>query len=327
MKDHELYCMKFNPIYKQKTWGGTNIKEILKRDVDLPTIGESWEISTVDNNQTIIKNGLLKGKTLKEAIAQFKEKLVGFEIYSKYNSDFPLLIKFIDAREPLSVQVHPNDEYARKYHDAYGKSEMWYILRAKPNSKINLGFNKALGKKVVDEIFKSNQIENYLNDITVKSSDSFFVQAGKVHSIGANIFLLEIQQSSDITYRIFDYDRIDTVTNKKRELHKAQALNVIDFNASIPNKNIYSRNLNVQNQLCHTPYFKSNIWFINETINKNLCDFDCFIILICLEGKCMISCNNQNTQLIKGETVLIPAAMDKVSIIPINTVELIEVYI
>jgi len=224
-----LYPLKFKPIFKDKIWGGNKIKTLLNKDFSpLPNCGESWEISGVQDEISVVSNGFLIGNNLQELIEIYMGDLVGDQVYQKYGIEFPLLIKFIDAHDDLSIQVHPNDKLAMQRHNAYGKTEMWYIIDADRGAKLISGFNTEVTKDAYIKHLENNTLNLILNYEEVKAGDVFFMPAGRVHAIGKGILLTEIQQTSDITYRIYDYNRKGT-DGKPRELHTSLALDAIDF--------------------------------------------------------------------------------------------------
>jgi len=223
-----LYPIKFQPILKDKIWGGPRLKDILNKSTESDKCGESWEISSVQGNLSIVRNGFLTGNNLQELIEVYMGDLVGDKIYSLFGIEFPLLIKFIDANDILSVQVHPDDELARVRHDAYGKTEMWYIIDAEENAELIAGFNRDLNRETYIRHLQGKTLKEILNFEKVRKGDVFFTPAGRVHAVGAGILLAEIQQTSDITYRIYDWERVDDKGNP-RELHTELALDALDF--------------------------------------------------------------------------------------------------
>jgi mannose-6-phosphate isomerase len=210
-----LYPLKFTPISKYRLWGGNKLNTFLNKGFTGDNNGESWEISDVKGDETKVANGEFSGKTLKELSKQFKGKLLGNNVYETFGTEFPLLIKFIDAKTPLSIQVHPHDHIAKERHNSFGKNEMWYIMDADDNAEIIVGFNKQLDKKTYSEYLENNNVLEVLNSVKTKAGDAFNIPTGRVHAIGAGVLLAEIQQTSDITYRIYDYDRVDKTTGEK----------------------------------------------------------------------------------------------------------------
>jgi len=224
----ELYPIRFSPIYKEKIWGGSRLKTILNKKITSDKIGESWEISAVQDNISLVENGFLEGNTLEEIISIYMGELVGEKIYEKFGIEFPLLFKFIDANDKLSIQVHPDNDLAKQRHQAYGKTEMWYVINAENDAEIIVGFNKEIDKYQYTKAVKENTLIKLLNKEKVKKSDAFYIPSGRVHAIGKGVLLAEIQQTSDITYRIYDWDRKDA-NGQERELHTEWALDAIDY--------------------------------------------------------------------------------------------------
>ena len=308
------YPIKFNPVLKEKIWGGNKIVSQLHKKSALKNIGESWEISAVANNISVVSNGVLKGLTLIELVDKYKEKLLGKDNFETFGVDFPLLIKFIDAKQDLSVQVHPNDNLAKKRHQSFGKNELWYVINADADSQLFLGFNKNINADEFLENLNNNTVETILNKVNVKRGDAFFIEAGTVHSIGAGILLAEIQQTSDITYRIYDFDRVDDKGNK-RELHTNLALEAIDFSLGKTSQLNFVENENCINKISHNKYFKVNSIVVTENTILDYSQTDSFIIFICVEGKAVIKIDNNEEEISFGETVLIPATVYALEII------------
>jgi mannose-6-phosphate isomerase len=321
----ELYPLKFNPVYSYRIWGGEKLKTVLNKDYTQDSIGESWEISDVENNETLVIEGPLKGKSLKELITEYKGELVGDNVYKTFGNDFPLLIKFIDAKTPLSIQVHPSNELAKERHNSFGKNEMWYVMEAEEDAELIIGFNKTTNKDNYQKHLNNSALRNILNIEKVDKGDTFYIPTGRVHAIGAGVLLAEIQQTSDITYRIYDYDRIDKTTGKKRELHTDLALNAIDFNFYEDYRSRYSKEINSENELVNSPYFKTNFLHIKGEMFRDLKQLDSFVIYICVEGVLQMSYKNQNISLKKGETILIPATIETLELCSNNS-KLLEVH-
>ncbi len=322
-----LYPLKFNSIYKKKVWGGNKLENFLcKKNIPSNKIGESWEISALKNNISVVVNGRFAGKNLKQIIDIEKEKLIGKKVYLEHGNNFPLLIKFIDANENLSVQVHPNNKIAKKYHNLNGKTEMWYIIDAEIGSEIITGLNKNSSKEEYFELLKKKKLKNILNFEKVKAGDVFFIPARRIHSICKGILLAEIQQTSDLTYRIYDWERTGKDGNK-RELHTKLAGETIDFNKKENYTTNYSTTKNKTNNLITCNYFTTNFLEIDRTIMKNYSKIDSFIIYMCIEGEFYIDCNNIISGIKKGETVLIPAELKNIKLIPNGQAKLLEVYV
>ncbi len=318
------YPLKFVPILKKKIWGGNKLVTKLNKNSLLQNVGESWEISDVENNVSIVSNGDLKDKSLKELLQIYKANLIGKNNYSNFGDKFPLLIKFIDAKQDLSIQVHPNDELAKKYHNSFGKTEMWYIIEADKKAKLILGFKDAITPKEYVHLLKEKKIMTVLNCENVKKGDAFFIEPGTVHSIGAGIVLAEIQQTSDITYRIYDFDRVD-VDGNKRELHTELAIEALNFSNKIDIKRNYSTKINTFNNIVTCTYFKTNFL---PVVNEKVIDYsktDSFVIFMCVEGNATISIFDNSETVIFGETVLIPAIAEEVRITSRTGCKLLEI--
>jgi len=324
---NNLYPLKFKPIFKEKIWGGQKINTILKKDFSpLSNCGESWEISSVKDNVSLVSNGFLEGNDLNELIEVYMGDLVGDKVYEKFGNEFPLLIKFIDANDFLSVQVHPNDALAHKRHNTFGKTEMWYIIQADENAKLISGFNREVDQNIYQKNLNDKTLKEILNYEAVKAGDAYFIPAGRVHAIGPGILLAEIQQTSDITYRIYDWDRIDDKGNS-RELHTKQALEAIDYKHLSNYKTIYEEKLNKTTQIVNCPYFTTNTLHINKPFQKEYYSIDSFVIYMCVDGELQIATQNSNVSLKKGETILIPADIKSINLIPQKETKLLEVFI
>lgn len=323
MKNH-FYPIKFQPILKEKIWGGTKLKTLLNKKNKRPNIGESWEISDVDRDTSIVANGELRGVTLKQLLSTYKQDLIGEKNFAVFGEKFPLLIKFIDAKQDLSIQLHPNDELARKRHNSFGKTEMWYVMQADDDANLIVGFNQKVTPDVYLKHLKNKTLTKILNFEQVSEGDTFFIEVGRVHAIGAGVMLAEIQQTSDITYRVYDWDRKDNQGNE-RELHNDLAIDAIDFNMKNDFKVSYSTVGNVPNQMVSCPYFTTNFIHLTQTINKENIH-NSFIIYMCVEGEAIISIDGFSEIVKKGETVLIPAALKHFKI-ESNNAKLLEVYV
>lgn len=319
------YPIKFKPILKEKIWGGTKLKDLLSKNSDAENLGESWEISGVMNDISIVENGLLKGKSLKDLLKEYKSEFLGKEVYSNFGEEFPLLIKYIDAKTELSVQMHPNDEVAKKRHNSFGKTEMWYIMQADKDAEINVGFKNTISKEVYLEYLENERIVDLLNFEKVKKGDAFFINTGKVHAIGAGVLLAEIQQTSDITYRIFDWNRVDNNGNP-RELHTSLAINAIDFEKKDDYKLSYERINNLSSNIARCEYFSTNFLPVKGKVERNYSKIDSFIIFMCVSGNAEIELNNNFERIEMGQTILIPALNKRVNILA-ESAELLEVYI
>lgn len=320
-----LYPIKFHPILKERIWGGTKLKSLFNKETELESVGESWELSDVDKDVSIVSNGNLKGKTLKELLTEHKENLVGSKVYEQFGNNFPLLIKFIDAKADLSIQLHPNDELAAKRHNSFGKTEMWYVMQADKNAKLIVDFKKETTQESYLKNLGNKTLVDILNFEKVKAGDTFFIEVGRVHAIGAGVLLAEIQQTSDVTYRIYDWDRVDDQGNA-RELHTELALDAIDF--SMPNnyKASYSKKENKSSLMVSCPYFTTNFLPVTKKIEKEN-TYDSFLIYMCVKGSVTFISNKIETEVNIGETILIPASINQFEIQPHTDSDLLEVYI
>tara|TARA_R100000935_G_C2810278_1_gene154648 strand:- start:91 stop:1068 length:978 start_codon:yes stop_codon:yes gene_type:complete len=312
---NELYLLKFEPILKEKIWGGKKLNSLYNKKTISNKTGESWEISDLENDTSIVSNGFLKGKSLQWLLSEYKEKLVGHEVFKNFGIKFPLLIKYIDAAENLSIQLHPNDKIAKEKHNSFGKTEMWYIMQADDNAELILGFEKPLSKSRYLELVEKDELPNSLNKVKVKVGDAFIIPPGLIHAIGKGVVLAEIQQTSDVTYRIYDWDR-NTETGNKRELHTALALEAIDLSSNNDHEIAYKIQENATSEIISNSYFKTNIITVNGEFTKDYSQKDCFLILMGVEGESVISLENGNSEILKlGETLLIPASASKIKII------------
>lgn len=319
----ELYPLKFKTIFKEKIWGGQKIKTILGKDFGgLENCGETWELSGVEGNISTVENGRLAEAPLTELVAKYATRLMGESIVARFGNEFPLLIKFIDAAEDLSIQVHPDDEMARKKHGGFGKTEMWYILQADSGASLISGFNKETTKEEYLKCFTEGNLTDILNREEARKHDVFFLPAGRVHTIGAGLMLAEIQQTSDITYRIYDFDRRDKNGNT-RELHVDQALDAIDFKFYDDYKTQFEDIPNQTSPIIKKPFFSTNKLSLDQSIDLDRSKLDCFKIYIGVGGSARIA----GEPISFGEVMLVPAEMKHYSIEPDGEVELLETYI
>lgn len=323
-----MYPLKFEPILKQTLWGGDKIIPFKHLNENLPNVGESWEISAVEGSESVVANGADKGLTLPEMVRKYKEELVGEANYMRFGNKFPLLIKFIDAKLDLSIQVHPNDELARKRHNSFGKNEMWYVIAADKGAKLISGFTEQITPKEYKERVYNGTFAEVLQTCEIKPGDVFYVPAGRVHGIGAGSFIAEIQQTSDVTYRIFDYNRKDQ-DGKARELHTNQAMDAINF-ADVQDdfRTEYELTENEPIEVVASPYFTTSVYDMTEEITCDYSELDSFVIFICTEGSCKITDDSKNElTLCAGETILLPASTQEVTITPDGRVKLLETYV
>jgi len=322
-----LYPLKFTPILKEKIWGGNKLNTILNKEAKASDkIGESWEISGINGDESIISNGFLQGNTLSEVIEIYMGELVGDKVFQKFGHEFPLLIKLIDASDILSIQVHPDDKLSKKRHKAFGKTEMWYVLQADKEATLISGFKQNTDQAQYTKALNNNTLESILAHHKVQAGDAFFIPAGRVHAIGKGIMLAEIQQTSDVTYRIYDFDRKDA-NGKTRELHTDLALDAIDFEPAQNLRIDYKGKTNEASEIANCNYFKTNLIELDQIIEHDFYALDSFLIYLCVEGEFDIVCGEHQVQVTTGETVLIPADLRTIKIVPKGKCKALEVYI
>ncbi|MEG0500102.1 MAG: type I phosphomannose isomerase catalytic subunit [Rikenellaceae bacterium] len=309
-----LYPFKFIPIYKKRAWGGEKIGEVYYHGVPKGNIGEAWLLSGLEDDLTEVSNGFLEENTVNELTEVYMGEMVGDKVYDKFGEEFPLLIKLIDTKERLSVQVHPSDELAAKRHNAYGKSELWYVMDAEDGAVLYLGFKKGTTKENYLTALEKGDIESLLNTVKVKNGDIYYIPSGTVHSIGAGITLLEVQQTSDITYRIFDWNRKDE-DGEPRELHTELALDAINFEAATPENLRKKGKAGEQLTITTNHYFNIEILDVVDDMSIDYGKRDSFTILMCLEGKGEIEYDIDGIETIsKGELVLIPSELEEMNL-------------
>jgi len=319
-----LYPLKFQPILKDKIWGGQKLQQILHKPTTSKNAGESWEISDVEGDTSIVANGALQGSSLSYLLETHTSDLLGEKNFRQFGTKFPLLIKFIDAKEDLSVQLHPNDQLAKARHNSFGKTEMWYVVQADPESNLIVGFNQKMTQELYLKHLEDKTLQRILNFDAVQAGDTYFIEVGRIHAIGAGVLLAEIQQTSDITYRVYDWDRVDSEGNE-RELHNDIALEAFDFDMPDNFRVDYTKDSDTATELVSCPYFTTNILKVHETILKEN-THDSFMIYMCVEGTAQIEVDGNQTEISMGETVLIPACMQRFSI-SAKHAKLLEVYV
>ena len=322
-----LYPLKFDTIFKEKIWGGSKIKDVLGKDFSpLQNCGETWEISGVDGNLSKVSEGCLKGMTLPEITAIFQEDFVGKKCIERYGKEFPLLIKFIDAAQDLSIQVHPDDELARKRHGSSGKTEMWYIVDAEKSAELISGFKSDTSKEEYLKHVSEGSLTDLLNRETVKTGDSFYMPSGRVHSIGKGLLVAEIEQSSDVTYRIHDFDRVDS-KGKKRMLHTDLAIDAIDFKAYENYKNEKDNRINEVIPLAKSQYFEVNMLNFSTGIIREHYKTDSFVIYVCVEGEAEITTLGHTAKISMGNAVLVPKKFPEIHISTNRGFKILETYL
>ena len=317
--------IKFEPLLMQTLWGGEKIIPFKKLNSNLTQVGESWEISGVKGNETIVSEGEFKGKKLNELVEELKGKLVGEANYERFGNDFPLLIKFIDARQELSIQVHPTDELAQKRGKLRGKTEMWYIMDRDENAKLRAGMKEKITSEQYKQMVEDATITEAIAEYKVKEGDCFFLPAGRIHSIGTGCFLAEIQQTSDVTYRIYDFKRKDKDGNY-RELHTEEAAECIDYNVESDYRTNYTPMKNEGVGLVQCPYFTTAVYDLDEPMTLDYSELDSFVILIGLKGEGEVTTpEGYTTTLKEGETILLPATTTEVKVS--GTIKFLETYV
>ena len=327
MATEQLYPLTFAPLLKEVIWGGSDIRPFKGLEPDDKKIGESWEISHVDDNFSIVAEGALAGKNLDELIDLYGERLVGKSVQERFGHRFPLLIKFIDARDYLSIQVHPDDELGMKRHNSFGKTEMWYVINAAPKAKLYSGFAVQSSPEDYVRRIEEGTIVDALAEYEVRPGDVFFLPAGRVHAIGAGCFIAEIQQTSNITYRIYDYDRTDTAGNK-RELHTELAKDAIDYHLEKDYRTAYTPVADQPVHLVECQYFETNLLDLTQPISRDWSQLDSFVIYICMEGKVTLrDAQGNEVHLHQGQSVLVPAENPSLTLTPEGSVKLLETYI
>jgi len=324
---NKLYPFKFQPLYRDKIWGGEKIKSVLGMDFGkLPNCGEAWVLSGVENNETEVINGFLAGNQLNELVEIYMDDLVGSKVYEQYGDEFPILVKFIDANEYLSIQVHPDDELAQKRGLGNGKTEMWYILSADEGSQLISGFSKKVNQNIYLDHLQNNRLPEILNFEKVRAGDVFYMPAGRVHALGPGILLAEIQQTSDTTYRIYDWDRVDS-HGKSRDLHIREALEAIDYNVYEQYKSDYARIKNETVEIVNQIHFTTNILHFDTPIRKNYEELDSFVIYVCVEGSFDVKYEGGKVGIKMGECMLIPNELKHVQLLPHTQSKLLETYL
>ncbi|MBN8641778.1 MAG: class I mannose-6-phosphate isomerase [Flavobacteriales bacterium] len=303
----KFYPLQFQPILKDRIWGGTKLRDYLNKPIFSSITGESWEISTVENDVSIVSNGTFEGKSLNEIIALYPNELLGTRVYERFGNQFPLLFKYLDAREDLSIQVHPNDELAKQRHNSFGKTEMWYVMQADKEARLIVGFKKDSSKEEYIRHLESKTLLNILDTKNVKKGDVFFLNTGTVHAIGAGTVIAEIQQTSDITYRLYDFDRVDANGNK-RELHIDLALDAINYDV-VEAERKYKKKENASNEIATCQYFTTNFIPLDGTL-KVFSNKETFRVYMCVDGEFELNINDTKYIYKTGDTVLIPAQTD-----------------
>ncbi|GGF08691.1 type I phosphomannose isomerase catalytic subunit [Flavobacterium limi] len=317
-----LYPLQFQPILKERIWGGEKLKTILNKAITSKITGESWELSTVEGDVSIVSDGELKGKSLMDLINDMPDEILGTAVYKRFGKQFPLLFKYLDAREDLSIQVHPNDKLAKERHNSFGKTEMWYVMQADPDSRIIVGFKEDSSKEEYLQHLNDKTLVSILDDVKAKSGDVFFLETGTVHAIGAGLVVAEIQQTSDITYRLYDFDRKDAQGNT-RELHVDLALDAINYN-KVDTQKKYETKTNASNVIVDCPYFTTNFIPLENAIEVSKSG-ETFTVYMCIEGSFEIEYDGFKQSYKKGDTVLVPAQIN--AFVLNGNASILEIYI
>ena len=314
-----LYPLLFEPNLHSVVWGGYQLRPYKGLEATDEPIGESWEVSAVPSSTSIIANGEFKGKDLISVINEHPDEILGKKVNEKYNGKLPLLVKFIDAKRDLSIQVHPNDEMAMREHGKMGKSEMWYVIKAEEGAHLYAGFKEEITPYEYQKRVEDESIIEVLADHQVKAGDVFYLPAGRVHAICGGILLAEVQQSSDVTYRIFDYNRLG-MDGKPRELHTELAAQALDYNVIDNYRTEYEDSSNRAVQIIDSPYFSVRVMEVSKPFHRDLKKYDSFIITMCIEGDCKIHLRSTDEEILlkQGNSTLIPAAIADFDVIPQN---------
>lgn len=319
-----MEIIKFRPILKQVLWGGNKIIPFKQLDADMEQVGESWEVSGVKDNESIVANGQYEGMKLNDLVALLKGDLVGKENYERFGNEFPLLIKFIDASKQLSIQVHPNDEQAKAKGLKRGKTEMWYVMESAPNATLLSGLKRAITPEEYKAMVENDTITDALCEYRVGEGDVFYLPAGRIHSIGPGTFLAEIQETSDVTYRIYDFKRKDKDGNY-RQLHTEAAAECIDYSVENDYRTKYEARKNEGVELAQCAHFTTSVYDLDEPMLLDYSELDSFVVLIALSGECTLSTGDTETQLRAGETVLLPATTQTLNVS--GTVKFLETFV
>jgi mannose-6-phosphate isomerase len=306
-----FYPLQFEPILKERIWGGSKLKTFLNKSIENEAIGESWEISNVPDNSSSVVNGIFKGKSLSELIKLYPNELLGSQTLEKYGEQFPLLFKFIDAKEDLSIQLHPNNELAQKRHQSFGKTEMWYVMQADENARLIVGFKENTNQEKYLKSLENKSLVHLLQEYPVKQGDVFFLETGTIHAIGAGVVVAEIQQTSDITYRVYDWDRVDA-NGKGRELHTELALEAINYNKT-DSKIHYKIIENQLVSMVKCSFFTTKILELTATYLWQKKQ-EAFTVFMCTEGHFELQYNEEVFQYKKGDTLLIPAIISEITL-------------
>ena len=322
-----LYPLKFRPLFFEKIWGGHKIENLLGKNIGkIANCGESWELSGIDGKESVVTNGYLADNTLPELVEVYMGDLVGEKVFDRCGNDFPLLVKFIDAQDDLSVQVHPDDKLAALRHGTNGKTEMWYVLDADAGSGLYVGFKEGVTKQQYLQAVADGTVDSLLVFYPAKPGDVFFIPAGTVHALGKGVMVAEIQQSSDVTYRIFDWNRVGS-DGKGRQLHTLEAEDALHFEDKTAYKVDYEKAVNKTVPVINCNQFNVNVVEFDKTLEKLYAKIDSFVIYVCLEGSANVIYEGEAQRLTKGEVMLVPAIATELAMVPEGQTKMLEVYI
>ena len=322
-----LYPLKFHPLYKNVLWGGNRLRAYGFDYEPLPNCGELWALSGVEGRESVVANGFLADNTLNEVVEIYMGDLVGEKVYNRFGNEFPLLVKLIDAADDLSVQVHPGDELARRRGMAQGKTEMWYVMHSEPEARLVSGFSRDTSAAECEEALRRGSLASLLHSEHPEAGAVYFIPAGRIHSLGRGITVAEIQQTSDCTYRVYDYDRTDA-NGQKRQLHTAEALEALDYSGIGGRADTrYERRHNASTTVASCPYFTARLVSLDTPIRKNLEGVDSFVAYLCVEGLAAVKSMGTVAPVHVGECVLVPAVADSVELFSEGRAALLEVSI
>lgn len=326
-----LYPFKFKAQLFHKIWGGQTIAKWYDHvPADYENVGEAWVMSDVGKYPTEVVNGSHQGDTLQDLLEVYMDELVGGVVYDVFGNHFPLLLKFIDATDDLSIQVHPDDEYALEKEQSLGKTEMWYVLPPAEEASVYLGWKQPMSAEQIHEAIKEGSLARYLREYKVRAGEVAYIPAGTVHAMKRNTIVAEIQENSDITYRLYDYNRVGN-DGRMRPLHLEKALEVMDFDpqneASVSSPQpVVNGAVNLQ----HTPYFTANLLTLTHAVQRDYAPLDSFVAFMCVEGTCVIKAldaeQDNEVPMQQGEAVLIPASLNDIVIDPQGSCQVIEIY-
>lgn len=317
-----LYPLEFIPIFKERLWGGDKFKTLFHKAITSNRTGESWELSSIEGAVSRIANGALKGKLITDVIDEYPNEILGTAVYKRFGNQFPLLFKYLDAKEDLSVQVHPNDALAKARHNSFGKTEMWYVVQADRDARLILGFKEGINRTTYLENLENKTLLATLDEIKVHPGDVFLIETGTVHAIGAGVVVAEIQQTSDITYRLYDFDRVDADGNL-RKLHADLALDAINF-TKVSSQKQYQKHSNQSNEMVDCPYFTTHFIPLEGQMKVQK-TAETFTVYMCVEGDFELVFDDQRYSYSKGDTILVPAALT--SFILSGKASILEIYI